>query len=90
MDHRDIPGAERKSIRIDLSLLFSAVVNLSCFGTPAYGETFIGKAVNSEGALEYVEYHTVAYRNGKVSESQTVYYDENHCCPEQFFKMRHK
>ena len=77
MDDRDIPAAEIKSVRIDLALLFFTVVNLSCFGTPAYGEIFIGKAVNSEGALEYVEYHSVVYRNGKVSESQTVYYDEN-------------
>jgi len=77
MHHRDVLRSMRKSIRIDLALLFFTAVNLSCYGTLAHGETFVGKAVNSKGILEYVEYHTVKYENGKVSESQTIYYDVN-------------
>jgi hypothetical protein len=33
--------------------------------------------VDSQGNLEYVEYHTVKYTNGKVGASQTIYYDAN-------------
>jgi hypothetical protein len=72
-----VTGFRKKSIRFDLALLSLIVMMPSWFGTEAHGETFVGKAVNSKGALEYVEYHTVTYRNGKVSESQTVYYDAN-------------
>jgi hypothetical protein len=41
----------------------------------ASGETFIGKAVNGEGALEYIEHHFLEYEDGKISESRTIYYD---------------
>ena len=71
------PNCGRKSIRIDLVLFFLIAMNLSWFGAEANGETFVGKAVNLKGILEYVEYHTVKYENGKVSESQTIYYDAN-------------
>jgi hypothetical protein len=72
-----IIGFRKKSIKLDL-VLFSLIVMMSSwFGTEAYGETFLGKAVNSKGALEYTEYHTVTHKNGKVSESQTIYYDAN-------------
>ena len=77
MPYSDLPGSERKSIRVFLALLLSAILTLSCCGTLAHGETFVGKALNSEGKLEYVEYHTVTHLNGKVSESQTIYYDAN-------------
>lgn len=70
-------GLRKKSIRIDLALFFFIAMNLSWFGAEAYGETFVGKAVNAKGIVEYVEYHTVKYENGKVSESQTIYYDAN-------------
>jgi hypothetical protein len=70
-------GFRKKSIKLDL-VLFSLIVMMSSwFGTEAYGETFVGKAVNEKGILEYVEYHTVKYENGKVSGSQTIYYDAN-------------
>ena len=72
-----VTGFCKKSIRFDLALLFLIVIMLSWFGTEAHGETFVGKAVNSKGTLEYVEYHTVTHKNGKVSESQTIYYDGN-------------
>ena len=70
-------GFRKKSIRFDLALLFLIAMNLSWFGAEAHGETFVGKALNAKGIVEYVEYHTVKYENGKVSESQTIYYDAN-------------
>lgn len=77
MHRGDVTGSMRKSIRFQLALLFFTALNLSCFGTLAHGETFVGKAVNFKGTLEYAEYHNVDYINGKVSESRTIYYDAN-------------
>ena len=77
MDCMDVTGLRKKSIRIYLVLFFLIAMNLSWFGAEAHGETFVGKAVNSKGTLEYVEYHSVTHQNGKVSESQTLYYDAN-------------
>ena len=77
MDFRGVFELRRKSIRIDLALFFLIAMNLSWFGAEAHGETFVGKAVNAKGILEYIEYHTVKYENDKVSESQTIYYDAN-------------
>jgi len=77
MDFRGIFELLKKTIRIDLVLLFLIAMIPSWPGAEANGETFVGKAVNSKGILEYVEYHTVKYQNGKVSESQTIYYDAN-------------
>lgn len=70
-------GLQKKSNRTYLTLLFFIAMNLSWLGAEAHGETFVGKAVNAQGIVEYVEYHTVTYKNGKVSESQTIYYDAN-------------
>ena len=67
--------SRRKFIQVNLAVFLCIAFNLSWFGVEANGETFVGKALNSKGILEYVEYHTVKYRNGKVSESQTIYYD---------------
>ena len=64
-------------MRIGLAIFTLFSMNLIWFGAEANGETFVGKAVNSKGMLEYVEYHTVKYENGKVSESQTTYFDAN-------------
>lgn len=72
-----VTGSQKKSNRIYLALLFFIAMNLSWLGAEARGETFTGKAVNAKGVVEYVEYHTVDYENGKVSESQTIYYDAN-------------
>ena len=77
MEFRAVTGLRKKSIRIDLALFFFIALNLSWFGAQANGDTFVGKAVNEKGILEYVEYHTVIYENGNVSESQTIYYDAN-------------
>ena len=65
----------KKSILIHLLLFFLIATNTGRLGAEANGKTFVGKAVNSKGILEYVEYYTVKYEEGKVSESQTVYYD---------------
>ena len=70
-------GFHKKFTRFDLALLFLIVMMPSWFGTEAHGETFVGRAINAKGIVEYVEYHTVKYENGKVSESQTIYYDAN-------------
>lgn len=67
----------KESIRFDLTLLLLIAIHLSWLGAEAHGETFVGKAVNAQGIVEYVEYHTVKYENGKVNESQTIYYDGN-------------
>jgi hypothetical protein len=40
-------------------------------------QTFAGVAVDSSGALEYVERHVVKYENGKIIESQTTYFDQD-------------
>jgi hypothetical protein len=72
-----VTGLQKKSNRIYLALLFLIAVNLSWLVAEAHGEKFVGKAVNANGIVEYVEYHTVKYENGKVSESQTIYYDGN-------------
>jgi hypothetical protein len=69
--------SERNSIRRDLALLLFTAVAVCLGGTPAHGETFVGKAVNSEGTLEYLEHHTLTYKNGKVNDSRTTYYDAN-------------
>jgi hypothetical protein len=72
-----VSGFRKKSIRFNLALFFLIAMLPSWLGAEANGETFVGKAANSQGILEYVEYHTVKYENGKVSESQTIYYDAN-------------
>jgi hypothetical protein len=77
MFFRESRGEKRNSKRVFLALLFFAGLILSSFATLAHGEKFVGKAVNSEGSLEYVEYHTVTHLNGKVSASHTAYYDAN-------------
>ena len=77
MDFISVSGFRKRSIRFDQALFFLIAMNLSWLGAEAHGETFVGKAVNSKGTLEYVEYHTVTHKNGKVSESQTIYYDGN-------------
>jgi hypothetical protein len=77
MNYTPLTGSKRKVILVYLALLTCTAVNSSVGGTLAHGETFVGKAVNSQGILEYVEHHTVAYRNGTVSDSQTMYYDAN-------------
>ena len=74
---RESHGVKRNFKRVLSALLLFAGLILSSFGTVAQGEKFVGKAVNSEGTLEYAEYHTVTHSNGKVSESQTMYYDAN-------------
>ncbi|MDH3930266.1 MAG: hypothetical protein OEV22_20240, partial [Deltaproteobacteria bacterium] len=66
MDIMGLTQLRRNSIRIDLVLFVFITLNLSCFGAQANGETFVGKAVNEKGILEYVEYHTVIYENGNV------------------------
>lgn len=68
-------GAKRKSPQFVFALFSVLAFSLGTFISSAHGEVFVGKAVNSEGSLEYSEYHTVTYIDGKVSESQTVYYD---------------
>jgi hypothetical protein len=77
MDFIGLTQLGRNSIRINLVLFIFMALNFSCPRAQAHGETFVGKAVNEKGILEYVEYHTVIYENGKVSGSQTIYYDAN-------------
>ena len=77
MDCRTVAQVREKGFQMYLALVFLIAMILSWFGAEANGETFVGKAVNSKGTLEYVEYHTVTYTDGKVSESQTIYYDAN-------------
>jgi hypothetical protein len=74
MLRKDLSVSQRKLIQAALAKL-SFFIFIFGFGAVAYGEIFVGEAVNSEGTLEYVEHHTVTYRNGRVSESQTLYYD---------------
>ena len=77
MSYKKNPRTAIRSIQTEMAVLFFTAVILCCCVTLAYGNTFVGKAVNSDGTLEYVEYHTVKYTNGKVGESQTIYYDAN-------------
>jgi hypothetical protein len=77
MDHSFVAGTGRKSMGIVLALTFFSALFLICFLSLVYGEIFVGRAINSEGRVEYVEYHTVTHKNGKVSESQTLYFDAN-------------
>jgi hypothetical protein len=56
------------------SILFSFAPAL--FAT-ATSEEFTGRAYNSDGELVYIEKHTVTYRDEKVAESRTRYYDPN-------------
>ena len=67
----------RKSMWVVVTLTFFTGLFLICFSSLAFGEIFVGKAINSEGSVEYLEYHTVTHKNGKVSESQTLYFDAN-------------
>jgi hypothetical protein len=39
-------------------------------------ETFKGRAVDASGSLAYIEQHRVVYRSGAVSESRTLYLDD--------------
>ena len=77
MDFMDVIALRKKSPWIYLALFFLIAMFPSWFQAEAHGETFVGKAVNEKGILEYVEYHTVTYENGNVSDSQTIYYDAN-------------
>ena len=61
MEFRAVAELRRKAIRIDLVLFFLIAMIPSWPGAEAQGETFVGKAVNSKGTLEYVEYHTVTH-----------------------------
>jgi hypothetical protein len=58
---------------IVLSILFPFCTSFA--QASARVEKFTGRAVSTEGNVEYVEYHTVIYEDGGVSESQTLYYD---------------
>ena len=77
MLRKDVSVSKRKSTQFVVALFSVLAFSLGSSGTEAQGELFFGKAVNSEGSLEYSEYHTVTYIDGKVSESQTIYYDAN-------------
>ncbi|UCG13188.1 MAG: hypothetical protein JSU72_01470 [Deltaproteobacteria bacterium] len=77
MRARKFVSVKRRTRRIDLAVLFATAINLCFLLTVAAGETFTGQAVNLKGGLEYVEYHTVEYKNGEVSRSETIYYDPN-------------
>jgi hypothetical protein len=81
MDFRGIFELLKNTIRIDLVLFFLIAMIPSWPGAEANGETFVGKAVNEKGILEYIEYHTVTYENGNVIGSQTIYYDANNNGP---------
>lgn len=77
MNYSFVTASGKKSMGVALALPFFTALFLTFFSSLVYGETFVGKAINAEGAVEYLEYHTVTHRNGKVSESQTLYYDAN-------------
>jgi hypothetical protein len=77
MLYRITRGVERKTIQFVLALFSVLALSLGSFASSTHGELFVGKAVNSEGSLEYSEYHAVTYLDGRVSKSQTIYYDAN-------------
>ena len=77
MRYKIVTETAVRSFRTEVTILFSTAIILRCWITLAYGKTFVGRAVDSDGNLEYMEYHTVKYTNGKVGESQTIYYDAN-------------
>jgi hypothetical protein len=64
----------KKPFRVGLALLVFAAMHLA---GRANGETFVGKAVNSEDTVEYVERHTVTYKDGRPIKSDTIYFDDN-------------
>jgi hypothetical protein len=64
----------KKHIGTSVAIFVLAAMNLT---GQANGETFVGKAVNSEGTVEYVERHTVTYKDGRPIESETIYFDDN-------------
>jgi hypothetical protein len=61
------------TVFVVLSVLWPTLTKSGLAATDV--ETFTGRAVNRTGGLEYVEHHTVLYKNGKVSQSETIYYD---------------
>ena len=76
--HLEVSSRSRVELHkvLVVSLLLISL-DLVCIRAVAFAETFTGKAINGKGVVEYVEYHTVKYENGRVRESQTVYYDPN-------------
>ena len=41
-------------------------------------ETFTGRAVNTNGELEFIEEHSVQYRNGQIASLKTTYFDPDY------------
>jgi hypothetical protein len=64
-----------KIARYGFTVLLGMLVSMFALHTGARGERFVGKAVNGDGVLEYIEHHYLQYENGKISESRTIYYD---------------
>jgi len=67
-----------KTSRYVFAAFLATFLSVGLLRAAPYGETFIGKAVNGEGALEYIEHHYLEYENGKINESRTIYYDPHH------------
>ena len=41
-------------------------------------EKFTGRAINTNGELEFIEEHSVKYRNGQVTSLETIYFDTDY------------
>jgi hypothetical protein len=77
MHCRTVTDLDRKLTRIYVAVFLLVAMNAGWLFAEAHGETFVGKALNSKGTVEYVERHTVTYKDGRPSESETIYFDDN-------------
>jgi len=75
MKNKVIAGYAMETKKYGFAAFLAMFLSVGAFPEGAQGERFIGKAVNGNGALEYIEHHYLEYENGKISESRTIYYD---------------
>ena len=75
MNENILAGSAVTTPRYGFALFLAMVVSIGVLPAGAHGETFTGRAVNGNGALEYIEHHYLEYENGNIRESRTIYYD---------------
>jgi len=68
-------GIDEVILKLALAAFTAVLISLAWLQATSYGQTFIGKAVNGDGELEYIEHHYLEYENGQISKSRTIYYD---------------
>ncbi len=65
----------RKYILCKWQLILTALLMANTVPSFANVETFIGKAINAKGNLEFIEEHRANYENDQIASLKTTYFD---------------